>query len=483
MVEQSSEESNNDENNSSSHRDDEMSVVSEGGFFELGESEEEGVVLDRLTRLRRENYPTAIDFTTQHNTWTDATAHEAIKTFEHYRDLGKKWHEGNFDCRPTEPYYSVVAALARIDLFRRLVFLTTCENDKMKDPFASSLASVIQAAKSFDSLNIQRFSISKSSMDCLAKAIATNVDPSFGPRDLEFSLTSFGGSRDMSSQESVAASLAVGFRSNTTLQSITFSSTNLSDTSMSILVAALEGHPNLQTFRSAHNEIGKSTMRSLARLLSHPSCKLKELELSAQDGTSCFPLETLLENIPENCSIQSLDLSENSIDSIQASLLLQNIWKCPNLLDLDLSCNEIESLMPPANGLKAAKKANCHLRLLNLDDNPCVFQEPQINMLLKLLETLPELGNLGEELTSMLRYDIYQPKLYHRLDMNRRVRRLMADDSIPAGLWPNILEKCNDDWFLMEDPSRLANVMFHILNGPAFAGRQVHGLMKHNSHA
>jgi hypothetical protein len=120
------------------------------------------------------------------------------------------------------------------------------------------------------------------------------------------------------------------------------------------------------------------------------------------------------------------------------------------------------------------------LRRLNLDDNlvvknlfkgKLIVKTSNVLSLVPFLERNPELGDLGQDFMNLMDADSFPPQVQHLMDMNGCGRVLLRDGSPPLSVWPLVLVKAIDDTYLEDNPSRMANVIYHLLQGPAFVSR------------
>jgi hypothetical protein len=69
--------------------------------------------------------------------------------------------------------------------------------------------------------------------------------------------------------------------------------------------------------------------------------------------------------------------------------------------------------------------------------------------------------------------NLYTPLTEHYLDLNRSGRILLSGNvsrpGIPLSVWPVVLQRANE--LFQENGRRQANVLYHLLNGPAFRAR------------
>jgi hypothetical protein len=178
-----------------------------------------------------------------------------------------------------------------------------------------------------------------------------------------------------------------------------------------------------------------------------------------------------------------LNLSGNQLDHGKLRQLLSCLSDCPTLTDIDISQNEIAQL-----DLAGCLFPGGKLTRLDMNENP-LFKSSEADVILsanliQLLENNPQLWDLGVE----YKLSEYDPMVLHLKDMNRHGRILLQNDSVPLSVWPIILERVMYDRRLDgkrsiilegllldrrldDNGTRMPNVLYHLLHGPAFAGR------------
>jgi hypothetical protein len=197
-----------------------------------------------------------------------------------------------------------------------------------------------------------------------------------------------------------------------------------------------------------------------------------------------------LRGLQNNHSLQELYLSktwrsddiyiieDNKDEDIREILIM--LWQCPNLVSIDLSNNAIGNLGIFQNQVSTATDKKSRLRQLNLDDNlvvknlfkgKLVVKTSDVLSLVPFLERNPELGDFGRDFMNLMDADSFPPQVQHLMDMNRCGRVLLRDGSPPLSIWPLVLVKAINDTYLEDNPSRMANVIYHLLQGPAFVSR------------
>jgi hypothetical protein len=495
----------------------------EGGFFELSSTDAfpEETLLEQLRLFQEEKahcYDCELDVTMRNICFTERLAVAVMDIFGCY---DARWHEIYFTDCDQNWHFSLVLAkvgaafqntrldnrdgiMERLDDYGGLI-------EDMTAHTASALKHLLQNSPQFERLAIANYRITIEAAAILSEGLKKSSGASspglIGPRVLIFCVM-FDQTAEGERQDSISY-LADGLNQNKTLQSLTLSDGMLINSRLSWIVQALTGHPCLQELSLVYNEFGETTMVALQGLLSCPSCKLSHLDISGHSlYNRGFHLGPLIRGLQNNHSLQALDLSENwrSDDIIEDNQdkdirdILIMLWQCPNLVSIDLSDNAIGNLGIFQNQVSTAtdKKSRLRrldlddnlvvtnlflgklstatnkkrrLRRLNLDDRKLVVKTGAVLSLVPLLERHPELGDLGQDFMNLMDADSFPPQVQHLMDMNRCGRVLLRDGSLPLSVWPLVLVKAINDTYLEDNPSRMANVIYHLLQGPAFVSR------------
>jgi hypothetical protein len=469
-------------------------VIMEGGFFELSSTFPEETLLEQLRLFLEEAhcYKCELDVTMREICFTERLAVAVMDIFGCY---DARWHEIYFTGCDQNWHFSLVlakvgAAFQNTRLDDKDGIMETLDldlglPDYMTAHTASALKHLLQNSRQFDRLAIANYIITTEAAAILSEGLKESSGASSpglkGPRALLFCVTF---------EKDSISYLADGLNQNRTLQSLTLSDNVLDDARLSSIVQALTGHPCLQELSFVYNECGETTMVALQGLLSCPSCKLLHLDLSEVSNRR-FRLGPLIRGLQSNHSLQALYLSQNwrsnDITCIQDNKdedireILNMLWQCPNLVSIDLSDNGIVNLGIFQNQVSTATdKKKSRLRRLDLDDNLVVtnlfegilvVKTNDVLSLVPLLEANPELGDLGQDFMNLMDADSFPPQVQHLMDMNRCGRVLLRDGSLPLSIWPLVLVKAINDTYFEENPSRMANVIYHLLQGPAFVSR------------
>jgi hypothetical protein len=295
-----------------------------------------------------------------------------------------------------------------------------------------------------------------------------------------------------------------GLFQNTSLKGlwITDTKNTLPDMQLARLVSALPlGLKRLYLDRTAWHD---HTLRALGTRLSDPDCRWTDLSLGSrtQDDDVIShhgkpSLSYLLHGMSKNRTLELLYLEDCGLDNDEFQLIMMGVSRsCTRLLELDLSDNQIWSLDMSKSFAFWKKEAQqgqqyqhpkTRLQSLDVSGNPILeywhsgsgwkdeiaknnnHQEQE--HLIRLLEAFPGLGRLDEDIAET---SLYSPYIEHLLDINGSGRRLLLcnhpqDENVPLSLWTLVLARAVEK--LRDDTGRQVNVMYHLLQGPAFACR------------
>jgi hypothetical protein len=334
------------------------------------------------------------------------------------------------------------------------------------------LRNVMRGHSKLERISLQHMQLSASTTRILSQGLKANKRAS-GSLPLKLVLEELE-LRDSGEEEvDAVACLAEGLAENKTLGSLELRFVPLSDRRFASIITSLVGHPTLSELVIYDGNIEEHHPQShvaLQKILASPSCKLLDLDLSDQvhffDFANDSCLDWLVKGLRQNHSLRSLDLSGNHLDHGKLRQLLSCLSDCPTLTDIDFSHNKIAQL-----DLACCLFPGGKLTRLDMDRNP-LFESYEADVILsanifQLLENNPQLGDLGVEY--ML--SEYDPMILHLMDMNRHGRILLQNDSVPLSVWPIVLERVMRDSLFDTNETRMSNVIYHLMHGPAFAGR------------
>lgn len=301
---------------------------------------------------------------------------------------------------------------------------------------------------------------------------------------------------------SIAGCFANPLFESSALKSITLDDFEFfDDLTFSILLRGLLRNNSVKTLNLWCKKMGPETMFVLNEFLSSPACNVVNLGFSWGNPNSLHrmndptnPTDTFLETVfssGQNIKVLSLGAG---IFVESANLVLRNIWRCVSLRTLNLCVDFIDDLDALTSNLESVqvgthdgpRRISC-LCELNLGEDgradDITFRKGFVASLSRLLDAFPNLGCIGfNVLAYSEEHDIASDNLQynvHRLDMNRSGGLLLmraSEDAqgpprAPLSFWPLILERTSTDIWLQDSKARQANVIFHLLHGPAFVGR------------
>jgi hypothetical protein len=92
--------------------------------------------------------------------------------------------------------------------------------------------------------------------------------------------------------------------------------------------------------------------------------------------------------------------------------------------------------------------------------------------IMNLLTAFPELGDFGQRWFCFTDPE-FPICIQHRMARNRCIGTLLLGNptAIPWSVWPLVLEKAQRDYWLRMSPQCCADILYQIIQGPAFAAR------------
>jgi Leucine-rich repeat (LRR) protein len=274
--------------------------------------------------------------------------------------------------------------------------------------------------------------------------------------------------------------LAKGLQANTTLQDIRLA--RMYDSAEELLnltevMTALTGHPKLRRMELVTCIIHDETCRALERLLSSPNCKIDSLQLVDIEWETNG--EPFFRGLKQCKSLERMNMSFTShVCRVQfesagmVNLLDAVLPNCPRLESINLQNNNISSLTK-LNSLVPMGQSS-KIREFVIDGNPVWKNaaDGDRDALLHFVRSNPELARLAGRF-DFAKSDLYTPLIEHYLDLNWSGSILLSGNvsrpGIPLSVWPVVLERANR--LFQENGGRQANVLYHLLDGPAFRAR------------
>jgi len=344
--------------------------------------------------------------------------------------------------------------------------LIQCLSNQMK---ISDLDPAFPSDRVLESLELREIDLSFEQACVLSEGIATTKSL----RELCFATVRF--------DQKGFQKLALGLRSNKSIERIQLARCQLLDKQVAILAEALCNHPRLTELDLTGNYCRSLGLQSLSRLLSKQYCQLRVLKLNDQyynmvptngANQTTLRVEDLLDGLQRNTTLEELQLCRNELADVDA--LLSIMWKCPKLTTLDLLGNRISQLASLRRFWSQSRPSR--LQKLELSYNPFQYssekktQEENAKWLYRLLESHPELRYAGKKsyLATFWKKTCHRAKIQHFLDLNGTGRHLVANNRMPLAFWPFVLERANKQF----EGSRRANVIFHLLHGPVTTLRE-----------
>jgi hypothetical protein len=274
-------------------------------------------------------------------------------------------------------------------------------------------------------------------------------------------------------QEHGISALVAGLQQNTSLEGLELGDLNLIDTHAARIVDALELHQSLRRLELWLFDCGYQTTQALINLLMK-NRKLTELEIGGSNPSPPTCIDSIMTSLRGHPCLERLDLANNELSDEDLNLegLVQILSTCPKLERLSLRYNEFT-----CDGLEvlASRPLPAALRCLDLTDN--YFDEEQTpDHILTILQGNPRLGfvdydNIGAGSS--------RQQIEHLMDLNESGKNILLLDNcdvIPFSLWSLVLGRANMLFHEFQPSERIqakrANVMFHLLQGPALMQRR-----------
>ncbi len=203
-----------------------------------------------------------------------------------------------------------------------------------------------------------------------------------------------------------------------------------------------------------------SSLVPVVRLLERNS-SLQTLDLSFQSGSEDgLDVEILHDALRDHPTLENLHICRNYIGDAGFHSLLDAVESSRSLQILNLSLNSITSVQNLASRL-----ANDGLRLrrILLDGNP--IQDPN-----QLVDTLASSNTTLEACQIPQHFEKEQQLLHYYTRLNRGGRRLvLGREDIPSYLWPLVFERANRlEFDNCPNSVGRAEVLYCLLHGPIF---------------
>jgi len=265
--------------------------------------------------------------------------------------------------------------------------------------------------------------------------------------------------------------IAHGIRPHPKLYHLQLSSCQLTDMNAAVFVKSLLDHPSVGIIDLGLNYCSVKSMKALATAIRENRIpNLKSLSLIHQctrlDPRLAIPLPIGILGGPlgTNHSLKELALSNNYLHPAELDLLMSGA-KQSCLERLDLSRCGISD-----NGLQVIlSNLPNSIKRLDITENLFASEESHYALICTVqFHTQLEMLDIDRDL------ECWQEVCYHAR-LNRGGTRILSSQ-VPLSLWPILLERINNiDWSVYdpvgEGDGFGEDVIFRILQGPAFCGR------------
>jgi Ran GTPase-activating protein (RanGAP) involved in mRNA processing and transport len=353
---------------------------------------------------------------------------------------------------------TVLQVCTALDLFAQITVKGMTRDERISQQAALSLGMAMKFNTLLHTLHLGHIALSREQSAALSDGLRTmDESQSCQFKQLSMSRITFA--------EDAIAELASGLQNNSSIQTLAVTSCNLTDVQVAQLVQGMVNHSSLKVLRLFGNQGRTHALVALVKLLS--STKLESLDFhhqSWQEGGLQAQVKILAAGLKGNQHIKRLNLSSNILVDEDLSSLSKILWTCPRLEELDLDLNNITN-----RGLETFASQNIpgSLRRLRLSGND--FTREGAIHLLKILQVNLELG-----FVDCHRFWVRSEKrreIQHFMDLNRSGRILLRHSSTPPiALWPVVLARANN--VFRSNDERRADVIFHLLQGPALMERR-----------
>jgi hypothetical protein len=226
---------------------------------------------------------------------------------------------------------------------------------------------------------------------------------------------------------------------------------------------SIQNHSTLQHLAMTLQDLKPSTLKALENLANSSQSKLCTMKLCIRgewQRITCLPsgrvrfsleisttryknMRILGKALAENDSIESLSLGYNGFADENITILSSWLRKAKGLKHLNLNGNSLET--EGSQALISALQSNHQLERVELP----------------------------------IRCE-HTDQICHLVDLNRGGRRLLLDTNAPSSLWPHAMDRAGSIDYSeyplhtnsKENDRRRANVVYHLLHGPALLHRQ-----------
>jgi hypothetical protein len=414
--------------------------------------------VERLEQEKEECKGSYLSFASVY--FTDAIINATIDLLRHSAKEERLWNELEFQgC--SGPVHDIIQTATNLEMFSSII--VRMADYEMRDDNATHFLLTCSALSSAMTYNSRLLMINVDIVEGMSREQFAALCDGLQTAGAQFEELIL--KRIVFTDHEVFSELAAALPHNSSLKTLHLIGCDLRDSQIVQLVEALVLHPSIRELSLGHNACGSQGMEALGQLLTNS--KLQVLSLNHQHEGLASKLQILEGGLRENKFLERLYLSGNDLVDADLVPFAKSLSTCQRLEKLDLSHNKIMG-----SGLEIF--ASCipkSLRRLSLYSNR--FNEDGWFHLLRILQENPQLRQVdchSDSNASKTQLDIN-----HFRDFNRSGRILLSNGNVvPLSLWPVVLARANN--LFGQDSharQRRANVIFHLLQGPALMQRRV----------
>lgn len=393
--------------------------------------------------------------------FTDAIINATIDLLRHSAKQERLWNELEFE-HCSGPMHAIIEEATKLEMFSSVIVRMGANfRYEMRDEDVTHFLLACSALSSAMKHNSRLVMISLDSVVNMSReqfaALCDGLQTA-GEKFEEFILK-----RIVFTDHEAVSELPAALQHNSSLKTLQLIDCGLRDSQIAQLVESLVLHPSIRELSMGYNFCGSQGLEALGQLLTNGN--LQALSLNHQrEGLIVSKMHILGGGLRENKFLERLYLSGNDLVDADLVQLAQSLSTCQRLEKLDLSNNRIL-----VGGLEIfASHIPKSLRRLCLYANR--FNEDGWCHLLRILQDNPQL--LQVDCDSDSNRSKTQQDIDHFRDFNRSGRILLSNGNVvPLSLWPVVLARAANNLF--ETRRRRANVIFHLLQGPALMQRRV----------
>ena len=231
--------------------------------------------------------------------------------------------------------------------------------------------------------------------------------------------------------------LATALQQNSVLESLELQSCQLADDKIALAVSSLLQNASMLELNLSQNSCQRLGMEQIASLLRSEVSKLTKLDLSRQQGNMDIGL--MADALRTNRLLTFLNLSGNRINDDDLDQIACSLTDNSSLQKLAINDNHITDrgvqtlsiYLPQMAGLRELWLFE---NLFGVEGAQALLIALRVNVVLERLHiTLNEDGELLQ----------LQRQIGFYLHLNLGGRRLLRERSVPAGLWPLVIERAS----------------------------------------